>query len=159
MKYKLKELDINPNYFTFDKTPVDNCTLMNIKYKNEVLEFQTPKIFIDSLLKENNKEYISLQIIGTKACKIFCSKIYEIEDMLRKKFEIKSIMNDDHCVVKIPFQYSKPLVKVYKNNELFNYYHLKKGMEIICLLSLQKLWINTNNECQYNLQVKEIVVI
>ena len=47
---------------------------------------------------------------------------------------------------KIPFKYSKPLIKVYKDNKLFNYYHLAKGMEIICLLNLSKLWVNFKNE-------------
>ena len=69
------------------------------------------------------------------------------------------VFNEDCFIVKIPFKYSKPLIKVYKDNKLFNYYHLAKGMEIICLLNLSKLWVNFKNEISYNLNVKEILVI
>ena len=51
------------------------------------------------------------------------------------------------------------MVTVYKGSSLFNYYHLSKGMEIICLVNLSKLWINFKNEGSYNLNVKEILVI
>jgi hypothetical protein len=44
------------------------------------------------------------------------------------------------------------------NEKLFNYYHLSESMEIICLLSLDKVWISNVNEPNYNLTVKEILV-
>ena len=168
MKYKLKEIETCN--FSFDKTDFDNNKIINIKYKNDSLEFQTPKIIIDSLIKENNHEYLSLKIIGNKACETFCSKINQLETFFNTKAvnwfdkslpvnDTKSVFNEDCFIVKIPFKYSKPLINVYKDNKLFNYYHLTKGMEIICLLSLSKLWINFKNETSYNLNVKEILVI
>ena len=75
------------------------------------------------------------------------------------KNKIKSIFNEETFIVKIPFKLSNPQIKVYKDNKLFNYYHLTKGMEIICLLNLSKLWTNFKNETNYNLTVKEILVI
>ena len=159
MKYKLKEFELNKDNFTFDKVNFNDSKIINLKYKNDTLEFQTPKVIIDSLIKENNHEYISLKITGNKACEIFCSKIFEMENIFNEKFNCKSIFKEDCFIVKIPFKFSKPLVKVYKKNQLFNYYHLVKGMEIICLLNVNKLWVNCNDECNYNLNVKEIMVI
>jgi hypothetical protein len=123
-----------------------------------------------SLSIEKIAKFIVLKILGTEACKIFCSKIFEIEQFFnetlqnndffsKKPSDIKPIFEEDLFTVKIPFKYSKPLVKVYKNDSLFNYYHLTKDLEIICLLELDKLWINTFNEPSYNLNVKEIMVI
>ena len=159
MKYKLKELDFNN--FSFDKVDLNDNKIINIKYLNESLEFQTPKLIIESLIKENNHEYLLLKIIGNKACETFCSKIFELEEYFNKyiKSKIKSIFNEETFIVKIPFKLSNPQIKVYKDNKLFNYYHLTKGMEIICLLNLSKLWTNFKNETNYNLTVKEILVI
>ena len=167
MKYKIKEIEINA--FSFDKVNIDDNKIINLKYHNDSLEFQTPKIIIDSLIKENNHEYISLKIIGNKACESFYSKISELEIFFNEKVkiylnpklpkhDIKSVFNEDSFIVKIPFKNSNPLIKVYKDNKLFNYYHLTKGMEIICLLTINKLWINYKNETSYNLNVKEILV-
>uniref|UniRef100_A0A6C0AZ71 Uncharacterized protein n=1 Tax=viral metagenome TaxID=1070528 RepID=A0A6C0AZ71_9ZZZZ len=159
MKFKLKELDFKQ--ITFNKTPLNNGTVVNLKYNENSLEFQTPKLIIESLIKENEHEYLNLKIKGTEACKFFCSKILELESFFSNslKNQIKTIFNEDNFIVKIPFKYSKPLVKVYKNDSLFNYYHLTKDLEIICLLELDKLWINNSNEPNYNLIVKEIMVI
>jgi len=161
MKYKLKELDFNE--IIYNKVTFPNGHLFNIKYKDYLLEFQTPKVFIEKLIKENDHEFIILRIIGTEACKKFCSKIFEFEqycnDNLLNKNKLKSIFDEDTFIVKIPFKYSKPLTKVYKDDNLFNYYHLSKGMEIICLVTLDKLWVNSLHEPSYNLTVKEIMVI
>jgi hypothetical protein len=169
MKYKLKEINLDD--VSFNKIDVTNGKIVNLKYKNDSLEFQTPKIIIEDLIKENNQEFIILKILGNQACKLFCSRIIEFENLfntiLQKNkdwfhgspSEIKTIFNEHLFIVKIPFKYSRPLVKVYKDNSLFNYYHLSKGMEIICLITLDKLWINTINEPSYNLNVKEIMVL
>ena len=159
MKYKLKELDFNN--FVFDKVDLNDNKIINIKYLNESLEFQTPKLIIESLIKENNHEYLLLKIIGNKACETFCSKIFELEEYFNKyiKNKIKSIFNEETFTVKIPFKSLNPQIKVYKDNKLFNYYHLTKGMEIICLVNLSKLWTNIKNETNYNLNVKEILII
>jgi hypothetical protein len=163
MKHKLKE--INFTDISFDKTNLNNGTLLSLKYKENSLEFQTPKLHIESLIKENGHEYLVLKIIGTQACKTFCTKIIELEKYFSEYLlkngsgeSIKTIFNEDLFTVKIPFKYSKPLIKVYKNDNLFNYYNLENGMEIICLLSIN-LWINMYKEPSYNLNVKEIMVI
>jgi hypothetical protein len=158
MKYKIKDLQFEK--ISFSKVQIENGTLLNLKYNNDSLEFQTPRVIIDSLIKENDHEYLILKIIGNEACKKFCSKITQLElffsDYLKN--EIKPIFNEDCFTVKVPFKYSRPLVKVYKNEKMFNYYHLSESMEIICLLSLDKVWISNVNEPNYNLTVKEILV-
>ena len=101
----------------------------------------------------------------------FCTKIFELEknhdqnlkkEWFNKKLqisEIKSIFENDHFTVKVPFKYSKPIIKVYSEDGLFNYYKLSKDTTVICLLGLDKIWINQYNEPNYNLIVKEIMVI
>ena len=69
-----------------------------------------------------------------------------------------SIFENDHLKVKVPFTFKKPITKVYHNGQLFNYYHLCKGMEIICLLQCDKLWADHSNLFYY-LQVKEIMLL
>ena len=159
MKYKLKDLVFEE--LVFKKSELENGTILNLKYKESSLEFQTPKVVIESLIKENDHEYLVLKIMGTQACKTFCSKIAELEKYFNEKmhFGVKSVFNEDRFVVKIPFKYSKPLIKVYKDNSLFNYYHLSKDLEVICLLGIDKIWINNYNEHSFNLTVKEIMVI
>ena len=158
MKSKIKEIDCKD--ISFSTVELSNGTLRNIKYKNEMLEFQTPRMTIDSLCKENDKEYLILKIIGTQACKTFCLKLLEIEKYFSEmvKSKITSVFNEDHIRVKIPFKYSRPLVKVYKNESLFNYYHICKDMEIISLVTIDKIWIHEDNAV-YNLNVKEIMVL
>ena len=159
MKFKLKEL--NFNNISLNKTILENGTIINLKYSNELLEFQTPRIIINDLIKEKDKEYLVLKIIGNQACKTFCSKINELETYFSESLKkpIKTIFNEDLFTVKIPFRSSNPLIKVYKDNSLFNYYHLSKDMEIICLLGVDKIWINNYNEPSYHLIVKEIMVM
>jgi len=158
MKYKLKELDFN--LISLNKIQIESGTIVNLKYNNEILEFQTPKVIIDSLVKENDHEYLVLRILPTQACKTFCSKILELENYLSEtlKNNVKSIFMENNFTVKIPFKYSKPLVKVYTENKLFNYYHLEKDLEVICLLTIDKVWINIYDEPNYNMIVKEIMV-
>ena len=50
MKYKLKELDFNN--FSFDKVDLNDNKIINIKYLNESLEFQTPKVIIEQIYQE-----------------------------------------------------------------------------------------------------------
>jgi hypothetical protein len=158
MKFKVKEIQCAG--ISFQKNVLGSGEIVNIKYNNETLEFQTPKVIIDSLIKENDHEYLLLRILPTQACKIFCSKLLEIEESFSKSLNapVKTIFNGDHFTVKIPFKYSKPLVKVYTEYGLFNYYHLRKDTEVICLLTLDKIWINQYKEPNYNLTVKEVMV-
>ena len=157
MKYKIKE--INPDLISFSKTELNNGVIHNIKYNEDSLEFQSPKMKIHSLIKENDHEFLTLKLAGNQACKTFCLKIKELETSFSKRFDISSVFNEDLLTVKIPFKYSKPLVKVYKNDNLFNYYHLEQDLEIICLLCIDKVWVNNFNEASYHLIVKEIMII
>lgn len=159
MKHRLKEITFEEIYFS--KVDLQSGTLFNLKYKNESLEFQSPKLIIDSLVKQNDNEFIILKILPTQGCKTFCDKINQLEAFFSKKMEnsIKSVIQEDLITVKIPFKYSRPLVKVYKDDNLFNYYHLEKDLEIICLLCIDKIWVNNYQEASYHLNVKEIMLI
>ena len=156
MKYRLKEID--PEQLTFNKTQLNNGTIVNVKYRDEHLEFQTPKMKINRLEKPN---YIILELLGTQACKTFYTKIMEIEKQLAPEINnpIKSVFQENLLTIKIPFSKSEnPLVKVYREDQLFNYYHLEESMEVICLIGLDKVWINNFNEYSYQLTAKEIMV-
>jgi hypothetical protein len=160
MKYKLTDISFD----NLEYTPKDlvTGTLVNLKYSGETLEFQTPKVLIQDIIRENGKEYLLLKIKSNEACKKFFEKILELENAFNKKFNgtlIKSIFENDHFIVKVPFVYSKPTITVYfHDGSLFNYYHLSKGMEIICLLYYDKLWMNKDS-VHYYLQVKEIMLL
>jgi len=155
MKYKIKEIDFDK--LTFKEVKLNNGKIVNIIYNNDSLEFQTPKVIIDSVNFENN--YIILKILPTEACRLFCSKIFVLEEKIKTKYPINTIFKKDTFTIKIPFNYSKPTIKIVsKETDFFNYYHLKEGMEIICLLTCNKLWIGENEDCNYNLKAKEILV-
>lgn len=174
MKYKIKDLhfaDLKYNYSLNGK--FNNCKLIRYTYNEEEIEFQTPKVIINDIIEKDNKHYLILKVLPTEACRTFYTKINELEEnhnrVLCKHNEwfnsslhrdsIKSNINGDLFTVKVPFKYSNPLTKLYdKDSNLFNYYHLKKGMEIICLLSTDNLWINFDNLVTYNLSTKEILV-
>jgi hypothetical protein len=168
MKYKLKDIDFNE--IKYSSKVLENGTVINFTYKDQILEFQTPKVLIEQIYQENGKEYFLLKLLGTEACKNFFLKIFELENSFNEKndwfnknipkLDVKNIFKKDVFIVKIPFKFSKPLVKVYLNDsKLFNYYHLTKGMEIICFVTIDKLWITENNFLNYNLNVKEIMLL
>jgi len=161
MKYKLTDISFDSLEFSSKELPAG--TLVNFKYSGEHLEFQTPKVIIHEIIKEAGKEYLLLKIVGNEACKKFFQKIHELECAFNKKLPkctIKSIFEADHFIVKIPFSSSKPNINVYSSDgNLFNYYHLSKGMDVICLLQCGKLWIDQNNLICYHLQVKEIMLL
>jgi len=157
MNYKKNE--INCEFISISKTKLNNGVIHNIKYNQDSLEFQSPKMKIHSLIKENDHEFLTLQLAGNQACKTFCLKIKEIEESFSKRFGTNSVFHKDLLTVKIPFKYSKPLVKVYKNDNLFNYYHLEEDLEVICLLCIDKIWVNNFNEASYHLNVKELMII
>jgi hypothetical protein len=158
MKFKLK--DISFENINFVKKKLNDSQIINIKYNDEIFDFQTPKVIINNIFKKNDREYISLKIVGNQACKNFFLKINEIESHFDKKLNgnngtIKSIFTDDCFNVKI-----SNIPKVYDSNgNNINYYSLLKGMEVICLLNYSKLWIDNSNEISYNLNVKEIMLL
>jgi len=170
MKYKLKEL--NFSNLKYNKSDMNESKLISFTYLDNELEFQTPKVILEKIIQEDNKEYLLLKLLPTEASKTFQNGINNLEDSHNKIINlknwfnyslprngIKSVINGDSFIVKIPFKYSKPTLKIYsKNGSLFNYYHLKSGMELICLLDSSKLWINFDNSVTYNLSVKEILI-
>ena len=152
MKYKLLDVSFNDIEYIVSKEFSDGNIITNVKYLGQPLEFQTPKVLIKDIIKESGKEYLYLEIFGNLACKKFVEKLLEFES----RNTLKSVFQDNYFIVKVPFVGSKPTAQVYSNNgQLFNYYHLAKGMEIICLIRIDKLWNNTF----YHLQVKEIMLL
>jgi hypothetical protein len=178
MKYKLKDIEVQDIKYSINLNNGiingnTNCKLVNISYCGETLEFQTPKVLVEKIIKQNNKEYLLLKILPTEACKTFCTKILSLEnkhntelhnhkEWFNRKLpisEVKSVFTEDCFIVKVPFNYSSPSIKIYdKESRLFNYYHLKTGMEVICLLNVNNIWINFDNTPSYNLTVKEILI-
>jgi hypothetical protein len=159
MKYKLKEISLDN--VSFNKSQLETGVIYNLKYNEGSLEFQSPKMIIDTILKENENQYISLKVLPTQACKSFYLKVKEIETFFTTTFKnpIKSIFHEDFMKIKIPFKCGKPLPKIYKTDSLFNYYNLCAGMEVICLVGIDKVWVNNFDEPSYQLNVKEIMII
>jgi hypothetical protein len=177
MKYKIKEIQFEKLKYNYslnsNNGKFNNCKLIQFTYNEEDLEFQTPKVILNDIINEDNKHYLILKVLPTEASRTFYTKINELEEKhnntLQKHSDwfnsslprdaIKSNLDEDIFKVKIPFKYSNPVTKCYdKESNLFNYYHLKKGMEIICLLSTNSLWINFDNSVSYNLSAKEILI-
>jgi hypothetical protein len=174
MKYKLKDINFNNTEYKYNASLslVKDCKLINFNYNNDCLEFQTPKVLIDDIVVTNSgNHYLILKILPTEACRTFYSKVSDLEEhpnvelnkhrhwfSTNDKVKIKSIFENDSFTVKVPFKYSKPVHKIYSDGNLFNYYHLKKGMEVICLLSCGNIWINYDDTVSYNLNIKEIMV-
>jgi hypothetical protein len=155
MKHKLT--DINFENIKYSPKDLSNGTIVNITYNSELLEFQSPKMCIQEILKDSDHEYLLLKIYGNQACQKFFLKILELEKSIGNN--IVSLFQGDIFTVKVPFKYSKPMVDVYHDGSFFNYYHLSKGMEIICLLEFHKLWINEYKVVNYNLTIKEIMLL
>jgi hypothetical protein len=173
MKYKLKDLNLDLiEYKLVQSNSINNnCKLINFTYSGQELEFQSPRVIIEKITNENNKEFLTLKIMGNEACKSFCLKLFDLEKNINYKLnkdwfneripktDVKSVFKGDCFTVKVPFKYSKPLITTYSNNgNIVNYYHLKEGMEIICLLSINNIWINFDNSVSYYLNAKEIKI-
>jgi len=173
MKHRLKDINLDLIEYNLvqNNSINNNCKLINFTYSGQELEFQSPKVIIEKIIHENNKEILILKILGNEACKTFCLKLFDLEKninySLKKNWfneripinDVKSVFKGDCFTVKIPFKYSKPLINTYSSNgNIFNYYNLKEGMEIICLLSINNIWINFDNSVSYYLNVKEIKI-
>jgi len=167
IKIKLTELVLSKlNYIPNQLTNCDSFKMINVTYDNLSLTFQTPKMILKEIIKTNNKEYMSLEFTPNNGSKMFIEKLLSFEENHDKYLsesghltKIKSLYNHDKktLLVKIPIKYSKPLTKVIKDSQLFNYYHLTPGTQLICLLSSNSIWINDQNP-SYNLTVNEILI-
>ena len=161
MKIKLKYL--NTEFLKYsevlNKNFGNNGKLLNVTYHGESLEFQTPKVLIEKIIKEpGDKEYLLLKIIPNEASRIFYQKISEIESSIGNLGNLESNLIGTSFKVKIPFKYGKPQLNIFsKDDYLFNYYHLVEGMEIILLLSINNIWINPDI-INYSLIAKEILI-
>jgi hypothetical protein len=161
MKFKLKYLNTDLLEYSevLNKKFVNNEKLLNVSYNGESLEFQTPKVFIEKIIKEpDDKEYLLLKIIPNEGSRIFYQKIAEIESSIGIS-STDSNLSGTCFKVKIPFKYGKPQLNIFsKDDYLFNYYHLVEGMEIILLLSIKTIWINSDGLSNYSLIVNEILI-
>jgi hypothetical protein len=161
MKFKLKYLNTDLLEYSevLNKKFVNNEKLLNVSYNGESLEFQTPKVFIEKIIKEpDDKEYLLLKIIPNEGSRIFYQKIAEIESSIGIS-STDSNLSGTCFKVKIPFKYGKPQLNIFsKDDYLFNYYHLVEGMEIILLLSIKTIWINSDGLSNYSLVVNEILI-
>ena len=163
MKYKLKYINCNLIKINILNKNFNDNKLINLEYLGGELEFQTPKVFIEKILKENDKYYLLLKLNNNEASILFYNKMIEIEKYILGSIGssgciIQSVFDGIYFKVKIPFKYDNPLCNIYYSNSLFNFYNLKEGMEIICLLCFNKLWVNYDT-INYNLNVKEMNIL
>ena len=167
MKIKLKYLNTElikysevliPSIHT--KNFGNNGKLLNVTYDGESMEFQTPKVSIEKIIKEpGDKEYLLLKLNNNEACRLFYQKISEIESTILGISSTNSNLSGTSFKVKIPFKYGKPQLNIFsKDDYLFNYYHLVEGMEVILLLSIKNIWINPDGFSNYSLIVNEILI-
>ena len=145
MKYKLKELTFES--LTGNIHEMDNGKIYNL---TESIEFQTPRVKIVAI----NNDYLTLKILPSEACRIFFNKIHEFQESLKKMFnlEVDDLFENETFKVKI----KNKTFKIYLNGNLFNIYHLKENMDIICLVSISRLWIT--DSIRFNLKVDEMVI-
>ena len=158
MKIKLKYLNTELIKYSevLNKNFGNNGKLLNVTYNGQSLEFQTPKVFIEKIIKEpDDKEYLLLKIIPNEGSRIFYQKISEIESILGN---IESNLSGDCFKVKIPFKYGKPQLNIFSKDYLFNYYHLVEGMEVTLLLSISNIWTIPGGISTYSLIVREILI-
>ena len=160
MKIKLKYLNTELIKYSevLNKNFGNNGKLLNVTYNGQSLEFQTPKVFIEKIIKEQgDKEYLLLKIIPNEGSRIFYQKISEIESILGIS-SIESNLLGTCFKVKIPFKYGKPQLNIFSKDSLFNYYHLVEGMEVTLLLSISNIWTIPGGLSTYSLIVREILI-
>ena len=146
---KLKELILSN--LKFSNKELSNGQIINVRYLDEPFEFQIPKAIIHFV--EN--ETIILDVDN----KLFLEKMTSFETFISKRFnkELISPIENNLVKLKLPFKFSKPQFKVYHGSRLFNYFNLKAGDEIICLVFLDKLW--NSESIHYCLNIKEIMLL
>jgi hypothetical protein len=144
---KLKELELKQ--INFVKSDKANFTIVNVSYQNEPFVFQCPKCKIEFI--ENDLLIVEIKNVT------FLSLLRSIENFLEQRFKLPVNSLIENNLVKFKLKVSKslrPEFKIINNGSLFNFHNLSAGMEIICLVSLEKLWITES--INYSLTVKEI---
>ena len=147
VKIKLKEHNFSK--ITFSEFKTNAGSLFNL---TEPLEFQTPTVSIVSI----DKMYITLQLLPSFACEHFYKKIMEFEKCVKASIENNgfiSIFDDLSFKIKQNDDF-----KIFLNGRRFNNFNLTPGMEVICLLSLNKVWKNMYNVINYNIKINEMVI-
>jgi hypothetical protein len=155
MKYKLKEIDVTKLTNVPKETPTG--TILNVFYDNSLLEFQTPVMLIQDI----TSTHLVVKLLPTKASDVFYTKMLEIENKfkswsncnLESVFERKLSEPGDTLNLKINVQ----TTKIYKDNSLFNFYHLTKNSKAICLVRCDKIW--KTDKLYYNLKIKELLLV
>jgi hypothetical protein len=147
MKTLLKELKFDNLKFT--NSQINMGTIYNL---TDPLEFQIPTVKIILI----DTDYITLQLLPTRACQIFVLKIHEFEQKLKEIFnqEITSLFENDTFRLKINLKN----FKIYFEDRLFNIYDLKPEMNIIALITINKLWENVYKQISYTLHIKELLL-
>ena len=159
MKIKLKKflLDtlIVKNNIKSDK--FHGNKLLAVTYEDEIIQFQTPTVFLQKIKSNLEKNFIYLRFLDTPACVFFIEKVRQLENHLKvesKADSINSLLDEEHNTIKL---------KMTKNTKLFeNVYQiplstLTTECNVICLVQLSSLWITTENTAHYNLEVLEIL--
>jgi hypothetical protein len=150
---KLKDIDFSN--IKFDKgVTLGDGTLINFSYLESSLEFQTPKVTIHSIV-ENDKMILTIK--NTEACRKFYLMILAFEKMLGDHYHlpVQTIINKENFKIKVKANSTKIYTT---DSRLFNIYHLKSEMEIICLGIINKIWISSGI-INYNLNIKEIMLL
>jgi len=146
MKYKLKELIFEDIKYNECKTSLGK--IINLE---ESFDFQTPTVRIIEI----DTDYITLSLLPSEACNIFYNKIHDFEKKIKELFNnVYPLFENETFKVKI----KNDSFKIYYQGNQFNRYHLKPGMDIICLVSISKLWENVYNVINYTLKVNEMVI-
>jgi len=145
MKYLLKDVDFKN--LKYSRKELIGSSIVNCTYLDEILEFQSPKVIIDSVT--------DTELVISVKNKLFISRIHELENELTSHFkkEVITIFNHNNSF-KVKLDKS---LKIYFNDQLFNKYDLKEGNVIILLLTFSKIWIT--DKVYINLHSSEIMLL
>ena len=169
MKIKIKDLIFENIILSpvrdFSSSNLEQSTLFNIKYSAgnhfEELSFQTPQMVVERISDEPSGKFMYLRLLQTNACKIFYEKIKMFEMVFTEKLKcetVSTIKHNNTIKIKVPHHYNHPMVETFHNSQQIPYNSLKPLDKIICILTLNKLWMS-NNKIFYNLSVSEILKI
>ena len=151
---KLKELNLD-NLKFIKKQINENSSIINVFNKDEILFFQTPKMYLKEIV---NGKYLIFELINTNSTKEFINDFLNLEKKYAKtiNYTITSLINDNTIKIKIP--HNKP--KIYNNEGiLLTIDNLKnnKNKKMSCILNSKYIWIYEST-ATLNITVEEIMV-
>jgi hypothetical protein len=150
---KLKELNLD-NLKFIKKQINENSSIINIFNKDEILFFQTPKMYLKEIV---NSKYLIFELINTNSTKEFINDFLDLEKKYSKSinYTITSLINDNTLKIKIPHN----KIKIYNNQGILltidNLKNNKKKMS--CILNSKYIWIYEST-ATLNLTVEEIMI-